>query len=247
MPSPTPRAATSKSCWRNARSATSAPAPTRHAPTARSNASTKHSNANGPTRSNTPQATPAAPYTATLDQPLQRDSHPHRARQPATPSPRSDRPRAQHLERGDDRAQLVDHVAAEAHGRRSRRTASGPAVTIATAPPASRVDAAAARRPGRPPARSRCRAARRRPPPARSARSSAASGSSSPNRTTSGLSGAPQPQRGTPAGSAARRSRASSSATRAAAAQARAGRDRCRAPRSAPACPPGGAACRCSA
>ena len=45
---------------RTARSATSAPGPTRRAPTAKSSASTRPSNANGPTPSNTPQATPAA-------------------------------------------------------------------------------------------------------------------------------------------------------------------------------------------
>ena len=49
------------SCWLAARSATSARGPTRHAPTARSSATSRHSNANGPTRSNTPQAPPAGP------------------------------------------------------------------------------------------------------------------------------------------------------------------------------------------
>ena len=43
-----------------ARSATSAPGPTRRAPTARSSASTRPCSASGPTRSNTPQAMPAA-------------------------------------------------------------------------------------------------------------------------------------------------------------------------------------------
>ena len=40
----------------------------------------------------------AAPGAATLAQPLQRATLPLRARQPATPSPRSGRPRAQHLD-----------------------------------------------------------------------------------------------------------------------------------------------------
>ena len=50
---------------RAARSTTSAPGPTRPAPTARSSATSRRCNANGPTRWNTPQATPDAPHCHT--------------------------------------------------------------------------------------------------------------------------------------------------------------------------------------
>ena len=78
----------------------------------------------------------------------------------------------------------------------------GPCVTIATAPPLARVIARQLRRSGGPRARSRCRAAGRRPRPARGRAPARLSGSHSPNSTTSGLSGAPQSQRGTPSASA---------------------------------------------
>ena len=48
-----------------ARSATSAPGPTRPAPTARSSATSRPCNASGPTRSNTPPATPVGPHCHT--------------------------------------------------------------------------------------------------------------------------------------------------------------------------------------
>ena len=97
------------SCWRHARSATSAPAPTRRAPTARSSATSRRCNANGPTPSNTPQATPAAPHchtgcaTTTSGAPTAPSAT-------GPPIPRSGGHRAQQLARGFEVGLRYRHV-----------------------------------------------------------------------------------------------------------------------------------------
>ncbi len=74
----------SSSCSTGERSATSARAPTRPGPTARSSASTRPSCASGPTRSNTPHPTPARKPCHTGST-TTTSAHPLSARQPATP------------------------------------------------------------------------------------------------------------------------------------------------------------------